>query len=100
ESAGEERGRESSAERLRAVLDVEEVLRVVLVDQEPRAEAARVAIGDAAPVLELEHGALVRRGRVPEPAGHAQVDEEHVAALEADDDVLPAAFDRRDPVAA
>src|SRR5207244_1940339 len=61
--------------------------------KEPRAEAAEVAICDARSVFELEHRALVRRRVVAKAAGHAQMHEEDVTALEADEDVLAAALD-------
>ena len=100
EASGEECSREAAAERLGAVLHLEQVLGVLRLGEQPRAEAARVAIRDAAPVLELEDGALMRRRRVPEAAGHTQVHEQRVPALEPHDDVLPAAIDGRNAIAA
>ena len=75
------------------------VLGLLRVEQEPRAEAADVAVGDPRAVVELEHGSLVARGLVPEPAGHPQMDEQHLSAGEPDDQVLAPPVDRVDALA-
>ena len=74
-------------------------LGLLRLQQEPRPEAAQVPVGDARAVVELEHGALVRRRLVPEAAGHPQVDEQHLPALQAHDDVLATPLDRLDALA-
>ncbi len=98
EPACQKGGREPSPERLRTVLDREVPLGCLVIEQQPRAEAPDVAVRDPRSIVELDHRPLVRRGRVAEAAGHAQVDEQGGAALETDEDVLAVPLDRDDPV--
>src|SRR6185312_12830949 len=99
ESLREVGGREPSTERLRPEPYTQVRLGLILVEQEPRTEAAEVAVGDPRAVVELEHGPLVAGGLVPEPAGHPQVHEQHLPAGEADDQVLAPPLDRVDAFA-
>ncbi len=66
---------------------------VLRLHQEPRSEAAEVAVGDAAAVVELEHRPLVRRRRVPEATGHPQMNHEDLTASEPEQQVFPSALD-------
>ena len=95
ETPGEEDGREASTERLRTEPYREMLFELLGLEQQPRPEAAQVAVGDPRPVVELENGSLVRRVLVPKAAGHPQVDEQHRAALETNQHVLSAPVDGR-----
>ena len=86
-------------ERLGPVLRAEVRLELGAVEHEPGPEAANVAVDDPRAVVELDHRALVARGLPAEAAGHAQVHEQPEAALEPQEQVLPAPLDRDDAVA-
>ena len=79
-------------------------LDLVGLEQEPRAEAPDVTVGDARAVIQLDHRAAVRvvafrPGAVQHRPGHAQVDQQRPTRLEAHDQVLAAAVDRGDALA-
>ena len=97
--ARSQRAREPRPERLRAVLRREVRLELRALEDEPRAEAADVAVDEPRAVVELEHGALVRHGLPVEATGHAEMDEEAEAALEPEQQVLAATLDREDAIA-
>src|SRR5690606_11434898 len=96
--------RELVAERLRAELLEELVIEEPVVgDEVHRAEAARVVEADLGTVLENEDDMVVRiardgRGRLDQnhPPRHAEMDEESLAAVEVNEDVLGAAAESLD----
>ena len=93
--------REGGDERLFAEPRPEVRLELAGLEQEPRAEAAHVPVGDGRAVVELDERTQVRRSfrLVQERSGHPQVDEERAAAREADDQVLPAPVESLDELA-
>ena len=91
--------RESRPERLRPVLRREVRVELGALEHEPRPEAPHVAVGESRTVVELEHRALVRHGLPVEATRHAEVHEEPEAALEPEQQVLPAPLDGDDAIA-
>ena len=74
------------------------------LEEEPRAEAAHVAVGDVGAVVQPDERAAVRVvveavRAVPQAPGHPEVDQQDAVGLEADDQVLAAALDRGDALA-
>ena len=96
------RGGEARPERLDAEPDAQVRIELAGLEQPPRAEAAHVAVGEPAAVVERDRGPRVRvvgRAVGEERAGHAQMREQRAAALEADDQVLAAPLDGGDALA-
>src|SRR4051794_18134656 len=97
--------RERAVERPAAEAPAEIVGDLVGLEQMPRAEAAHVAVGDVGTVIQLDNRAPVRIlaepavGGMAQAAGHAQMNQQHTAGLETDDQVLPAPLERRDALA-
>ena len=94
--------RERGDERLLAEARPEVRLELARLEQQPRAEAPDIAVGDLAAVVERQQRAPVRvaRERVcPQRARHAEVDQQRAARREADDQVLAAAVDVLDALA-
>ena len=73
-------------------------LELRVLEHEPGAEPAHVAVAEPGAVVELEHRALVARRLESEAAGHAQVDEQRKPALQAEHEVLPAPLDGHDRI--
>ena len=96
EALDEEASGEGRAERLGAETRTEVLLELGRWKHVPGAEAANVTVRDARAVVEVDDGTLVRGGLLGKAAGHAQVDDEREAALEADEEVLAAPLDGRD----
>ncbi len=97
--------RELRRQRLGADARVQILLERVRREQVPGAEAAHVAVGELAAVVELEPGSLVRdllgtRAPVPERAGHTQMDDECEPALQANEQVFATTIEHLDPLAA
>ena len=75
------------------------------LEQVPRAEAADVAVRHVRAVVQLDNSAPIRvvtelPGRpVTQAPRHSEVDQEHAAGFESDDQVLAAALERGDALA-
>src|SRR4051794_5741296 len=96
--------REGPPERLLSEAALQIVICLFGLEELPGAEPAHVAVGDVGSVVQRHDrtpvGVVWQRAavRMTQAAGHPQVNQQHALRLEAHDQVLPATFERDDPL--